>query len=241
MGLKCQITWLSIECFTYLFHLDQTPSLLCVCVFAWSRILTSTFSRAFVVQSDTHVPCALKEVESALFAIFKWGVLKSRAGALDRLCSQWRMAMGVWVRLWLQSHQNWFAVASHFSTHKQINKSKIGWCVLCLSRSSSISDLTAREGPLSASRKGPDTVIIASHCQCWTRVTWCGCTFKNPEYAPDSLWNQFPMAGRVRGGLDKELLCWSGCVDCALGRPMLSTLAEGNAEVLAFQAWKTQK
>lgn len=47
--------------------------------------------------------------------------------------------------------------------------------------------------------------------------------------------------GSEGGVLDKELLCWSGCVDCALGHPMLSTLAEGNGEVLTFQAWKMQK
>lgn len=60
-------------------------------------------------------------------------------------------------------------------------------------------------GPsLSASMKECDTVLIAAHRQYWTRVNRCGCTFKNTEYAPDSLWNWFPMAGREQGGLTKS-------------------------------------
>lgn len=60
-------------------------------------------------------------------------------------------------------------------------------------------------GPsLSARVRECDTVLIAAHWQYWTRVTWCGCMFKNTEYAPDSLWNWFPMAGREHGGLTKS-------------------------------------
>lgn len=38
------------------------------------------------------------------------------------------------------------------------------------------------------------------------------------------------MAGQGRE-LDKELLCWSGCVDCAVAGTTVRSVAEGDAEV----------
>lgn len=59
----------------------------------------------------------------------------------------------------------------------------------------------------------------------------CLKTYKNTEYAPDSLWNWFPVVGQEKGGLTKSYYA---------GQDVLIVLrpsdAEGNAEVSAFQA-----